>query len=293
MTATIAPQLQRIGMVTDAAWFDLDADNIPELIIAGEWMPITVFKNNKGNLTEVTNNYFDKNYNGWWNKLFIGDFNHDNKPDLIVGNAGLNTQCKASDAQPAELYYKDFDNNGSLDPLLCFYIQGTSYPYVTRDEILDQVSMLRVRFPDYASYADATIDKIFTPEEMKDAKHLTANYLKTAYFEMGVKGKFIERTLPPEAQLSPVFAITSVDYNKDGNEDLLLCGNINHARLRFGKSDANYGVLLKGDGKGRFSYVPQNRSGFKLTGDVRSILNINHFLLFGINQQSIKAYKIK
>jgi enediyne biosynthesis protein E4 len=293
MTAITAPQLQRIGMVTDAAWYDLDADNIPELIIVGEWMPITIFKNTKGSLTEVTNNYFDKKYSGWWNKLFIGDFNHDSKPDLIVGNTGLNTQCKASDDQPADLYFKDFDNNGSLDPILCFYIHGVSYPYVTRDEILEQVSMLRVRFPDYASYADATIEKIFTPEEMKDAKHLTANYLKTAYFEMGTKGKFIERSLPAEAQNSPVFAITSIDYNKDGNEDLLLCGNINHARLRFGNSDANYGVLLTGDGKGHFSYVPQHKSGFRLTGDVRSILHINNTLLFGINQQSLKAYKLK
>ncbi|MEO6453492.1 MAG: VCBS repeat-containing protein [Ginsengibacter sp.] len=291
--ATIAPQLQHIGMVTDAAWYDLDADNIQELIIVGEWMPVTIFKNTNGNLTEVTNTYFDKKYNGWWNKIFIGDLNQDNKPDLIIGNAGLNTQCKVSDAQPAELYYKDFDNNGSVDPLLSFYMQGKSYPYLTRDELLDQVSMLRVRFPDYASYAGATLDKIFTPEEMKDAGHLTANYLKTAYFEMGPKGKFVEKQLPAEAQNSPVFAICSIDYNNDGNKDLLLCGNINQARLRFGKYDANYGVLLSGDGEGKFSYVPQNKSGFKLTGDVRSILNVNHFLLFGINQQSIKAYKIK
>ncbi len=293
MTAAVAPQLQHIGMVTDAAWYNLDADKIPELVIVGDWMPITVFKNTNGRLTEVTNSFFDKKYSGWWNKLLIGDFNHDQQPDLIVGNTGLNTQCKASDKQPAELYYKDFDNNGSVDPVLCFYIQGVSYPYVTRDELLEQVSMLRVRFPDYASFAAATMDKIFTPDEMKDAGHLTANYLKTAYFEMVSKGKFIEKSLPPEAQNSPVFAITSMDYNKDGNEDILLCGNINQARLRFGKSDANYGVLLNGDGAGKFSYVPQRRSGFKLTGDVRSIVNINHLLLFGINQQNIKAYKLK
>ena len=256
-------------------------------------MPVTVFKNTKGNLTEVTNTYFEKKYSGWWNKIFIGDFNHDKKPDLIVGNTGLNTQCKASDAQPAELFYKDFDNNGSVDPVLCFYIKGVSYPYVTRDEMLEQVSMLRVRFPDYASYANATLDKIFTPEEMKNAGHLTANYLKTAYFEMGAKNKFVEKLLPIEVQNAPVFAITSIDYNKDGNQDLLLCGNINQARLRFGKSDANYGILLRGDGNGKFNYVPQNKSGFTVTGDVRSILNINNFLLLGINQQSIKAYKIK
>lgn len=293
MVATIAPQLQRIGMVTDAAWYDLDADKIAELIVVGEWMPITVFKNNGGKLTEATNNYFEKKYSGWWNKLYIGDLDNDGKPGLVAGNAGLNTQCKASDKEPAEMYYKDFDNNGAVDPVFCFYIQGKSYPYITRDEMLEQVSMLRVRFADYTSYADATIDKIFTAEEMKDAGHLIANYLKTAYFEMGANGKFIEKVLPAQAQSAPVMAIANIDYNKDGKQDLLLCGNVNQARLRFGKSDANYGVLLRNDGNGTFSYVPPHIAGFKLTGDVRSIVTINQWLLFGINQQSLKAYKIK
>ncbi len=289
--ASIAPSLQKIGMVTDAAWIDMNGDKKPDLVIVGEWMPVMVFLNNNGKLENRTDNYFSKQYSGWWNRISTGDFNHDGKPDLIIGNQGLNTQCKASDKEPAEMFYKDFDDNGSVDPILCFYIQGKSYPYVTRDELLDQMSIMRTRFPDYKSYADATLKDIFTEEELKNVKHLSANYLQTAYFESGIDGKLYEKSLPIQAQFSPVYTITQLDYNKDGNEDLLLCGNINHARLRFGKCDANYGVLLQADSKGNFTYVNQQQSGFNLWGDVRSVLYINNTLLFGINQHTIKAYK--
>jgi enediyne biosynthesis protein E4 len=290
-TSTMAPALKTIGMVTDAAWLDLNGDKKQDLVLVGEWMPVSVFINAGNKLDNKTKDYFAKEYSGWWNKLYTGDFNKDGKPDLVIGNSGLNTQCKASDKEPAEMFYKDFDNNGAVDPIFCFYIQGKSYPYVTRDELLDQVSLMRGRFVDYKSYADASLQQVFLEEELKDANKLQANYLATAYFESGADGKFTEKQLPVQAQYSPVFAIASVDYDKDGNNDLLLCGNINKARLRFGKYDANYGVLLKNDGKGNFSYVNQQQSGLSLRGDVRSIITINNTLLFGINQQPLKAYK--
>jgi hypothetical protein len=254
-------------------------------------MPLTVFEKINGKLENKTSRFFAKEYSGWWNKIATGDFNRDGRPDLIVGNQGLNTQCKASDKEPAEMFYKDFDDNGSVDPVLCFYIQGKSYPYVTRDELFDQMSMMRTRFADYKSYADATLQDIFTKEELEGVSRLKANYLQTAYFEGGPNGQFIEKKLPLQAQFSPVFTITDLDYNKDGNPDLLLCGNINHARLRFGKYDANFGVLLRGDGKGNFSYINQQQSGFNLWGDVRSVLQVKSTLLFGINQKGVKAYQ--
>ncbi len=292
-TKTIAASLQHIGMVTDAAWIDMNGDKKNDLVVVGEWMPITIFINTNGTLENRTSTYFDKPYCGWWNKLLTDDFNHDGKPDLIVGNVGLNTQCKASDKQPAEMYYKDFDDNGSVDPILCFYIKDTSYPYVSRDELLDQMSNMRTRFTDYNSYADVTLKTIFREDELKDVNHLQANYLKTAYFQSEPNNKFHEKALPLQSQFAPVFTVTSFDYNNDDNRDILLCGNINRARLRFGKDDANYGVLLRGDGKGNFSYVNQQQSGFHLRGDVRSVLNINNTLLFGINQSGIKAYTTK
>jgi hypothetical protein len=288
----VASSLENLGMVTDAAWLDLNGDSKKDLVVVGDWMPVTVFINNNGKLENRTSDYFDGVYSGWWNKLYVGDFNKDGKPDLIVGNMGLNTQCKVSDKEPAEMYYKDFDGNGSVDPIFCFYIKDTSYPAVTRDELFDQVSMLRTRFPDYKSYANATIGDIFTDEELKGAGHLQANCLKTAYFQGGADGKFHEVDLPLQAQFSPVFTITPLDYDKDGNTDLLLCGNINHARLRFGKCDANYGILLHNDGNGKFRYISQDRSGFHLWGDVRSVTVVNNLLLFGINQGDMKAYKL-
>ena len=291
--ATLAPVLPKIGLVTDAAWLDVNGDAKLDLVLVGEWMPITVFVNVNGKLNNRTGEYFEKEYRGFWNKILVGDWNGDGRADLTVGNFGLNSQCKVSDREPAELVYKDFDDNGSVDPILCFYIQGRSYPYVTRDELLDQVSMMRTRFPDYKSYADATLTDVFTPEELRGAGRLWANHLKTAYFEGEAKGKFREKPLPVEVQFSPVYALASLDYDGDGHQDLLLGGNVNQARLRFGKCDANYGQLLKGNGKGNFTYVPTSESGFHLRGDVRSLLAINNTWLFGTNQRAIQAYRVK
>ncbi|SDE12609.1 VCBS repeat-containing protein [Niabella drilacis] len=291
-TAAIAPQLQKLGMITDAVWVDVNQDNKKDLVVAGEWMPVSVFINNNGTLQNKTGDYFSKDTRGLWNRLVVDDFNKDGKPDIIAGNTGLNTQLKAGDTEPAEMYYKDFDNNGSIDPILNCYIQKKSYPYITRDELLDQISMMRTRFADYKSYADATLKEIFSAEEMSGAQHLQASHLQTSFFEMGADGKFHEKVLPVQAQFSPVFTISVMDYDKDGNKDLLLCGNINHARLRFGNYDASYGLLLRNDGKGNFSAVGQQQSGFHITGDVRSVLAVNHCLLFGINQQELRAYKL-
>ncbi|HVX49830.1 MAG TPA: VCBS repeat-containing protein, partial [Chitinophagaceae bacterium] len=291
--ATIAPQLQKAGMITDAAWIDLNGDNREDLVVVGEWMPVMAFVNDNGKLVDKTTDFFDNRYSGWWNKLLAEDVNGDGRKDLVIGNLGENSQCRVSDAQPADLYYKDFDNDGNIDPILCFYVQGKSYPFATKDELVNQLPALRKKFADYKSYADATIGDVLESDQLKDAGHLTANYLETAVFLRDATGKFRKSALPLQAQFAPVFAITAIDYDKDGHKDLLLCGNINHASLRFGKYDANYGVLLHNDGKGNFSYVSQLHSGFSLKGDVRSIININNTLLFGINGQAVKAYKLQ
>jgi hypothetical protein len=290
---SIAPDLEYIGMVTDAAVIDMNADKKQDLVLVGDWLPISVFLNQGGKLKNHTDQYFDKQYAGWWNSLKVEDFNGDGKPDLIAGNLGLNSQCKVSDTEPAELYYKDFDDNGAIDPILCFYIMGQSYPYLTRDELLDQMSIMRGRFSDYKSYANAGINDVFTADEIRGAKILRTNYLATAYFESTPGGKFKEKALPVQAQYAPVYTITSLDYDGDGHKDLLLCGNIYQSRIRFGRYDANHGILLKGDGKGGFNYVPDQQSGLKLKGDVRSVITVNNTLLVGINQQKMRAFQFK
>jgi enediyne biosynthesis protein E4 len=291
-TNSIAPALQNLGMITDAVWVDINLDKKEDLIVVGEWMPVTVFVNVNGKLENQTGKYFDKNYNGWWNKIQIGDFNNDQKPDLLIGNVGINTQFKVSDQEPAEMYFKDFDNNGSVDPFFCFYIKGKSYPYITRDELLEQIGVLRKRFTTYESYADIALTDIFTKDELANAGHLQANHMETTLFLSGANEKFQEATLPIEVQYSPIHTITVLDYNKDGHNDLLLCGNNSQAKIRLGKFDANYGQLLKGNGKGGFEYISQTNSGFNLHGEVRSTVKINNTLIFGIMKQPIATYKI-
>ncbi|MES2828848.1 MAG: VCBS repeat-containing protein [Bacteroidota bacterium] len=285
----IAPDLEYSGMVTDAAVADFNGDKKSDLIVVGDWMPISIYINDNGKLTNKTKDYLGKNYSGWWNTIKVEDMNGDGKLDLLVGNLGLNSQCQASDKLPAELVYKDFDDNGAVDAILCLPIMGKSYPYLTRDELLDQISLMRQRFPNYSTFANAGINEIFTPEEIKGAKTLRATYLKTAYFEMSPKGKLLEKDLPLQAQFAPVFTITCLDYNRDGFKDILLTGNINQSRIRLGNYDANHGILLAGNGKGSFKYVKE--SGLNIRGDVRSVLTINNTVLFGINQDKMKAYQ--
>ncbi|HEY4110107.1 VCBS repeat-containing protein [Puia sp.] len=289
--ADLAPALQKAGMITDAAWADLDGNGKRELIVVGEWMPVRIFRLEQGRLTDHTTDYLDREYSGWWNRLLVADMDKDGKPDIILGNLGLNAQCRADEQHPVELYYRDFDGNGTIDPVLCTYIGDTSYPFMTRDELIQQVSNMSQKFPDYKSYADARLTDIFPAAALSAAGHLRANCLRTVYLQRGAKGRFQEKPLPLPAQYSPVFTITALDYDGDGNKDLLLCGNITHSRLRFGKYDANYGVLLKGDGKGNFRYIEQPLSGFHLRGDVRSVMDCNGLLLFGINGEGVRAYK--
>ncbi len=291
-TNTICPAISKIGMITGAVWTDLDLDKKSELVIVGEWMPVTVFCNQNGKLINCTSRYFNQQYNGWWNTVAVGDFNGDARPDLVIGNMGLNTQFQASDKEPLEMYYGDFDNNGSVDPIFSFYTQHKSYPYLTRDELVTQLPYLRKRFSTFAGYADVSMQGLFQNDELKKAGHLTATHMATTCFLSSTNGKFSMAALPPEVQYSPVYSVAQNDFNKDGNADLLLCGNNSRCKIRLGKFDANYGVLLQGDGKGGFSYVNQPQSGFNVHGDVRGSVLINQKIYIGINNKNVDCYTL-
>jgi hypothetical protein len=282
-TEVICPALKNPGMITDACWVDLNGDKKEELVITGEWMTVLVFEVKGGRMYEVTTQYFTQPLRGWWNTIQTGDFNGDGKPDLVIGNMGLNAQFHASAKEPLEMYYADFDNNGSVDPIFSFYIQGKRYPFITRDELVTQLPSLRKRFSDYKSYADITTDDLFSSGELKSAGHLVADYLATTLFLSAKDGKFSIAALPEEVQYSPVSVIVPIDFNKDGNTDLLFCGNNSHTKIRLGKFDANYGALLEGDGHGHFRYVKQKKSGFDLRGDVRAAVQAGNRICFGIN----------
>lgn len=295
-TASVAPRLERIGMVTDAEWVDVNNDGWPDLVLAGEFMAIEVFINRNGkSLEQATSRYFDQPLSGFWSRIVSADFDQDGDIDLIVGNLGLNTQLRASDDEPVELVYKDFDKNGSIDPILTYYIKGTPYPFASRDELLDQIRSLRSRFTDYASYANARLEDIFSRSDLKNAQRLQINRLETTYLE-NRGGKFVIRDLPPEIQFSPVHAFAVMDVDGDGSQDLVVGGNQSAIRIRMGVIDANFGQLFKNDGKGNFSYVGQANSGLVTTGDVKSMATITvgeePYLLIGINNVGIETYKL-
>ncbi|MFT7308414.1 MAG: hypothetical protein ACI964_000995 [Spirosomataceae bacterium] len=281
-----------LGMVTDAVWVDLNGDKKQELVIVGEWEAIAVYAFEKGRFEEKTSVYFGKDrYRGFWNKIAVGDLNKDGKPDLIVGNQGLNTQLKASKKEPAELYFKDFDGNGSIDPILSFYIQDKRYPYITKEELGQQMPSFNAKYADYESFSNVTTDDLFSKSELKSAERLEVNTLETICFLSNADGKFDIIKLPVQAQYAPIHAISIMDVNNDGNQDVLLFGNNSHTKLRLGKHDANYGTLLLNNGKGVFRYVNQTQSGFDILGDVRSVLEINNTLFLGINGGKLKAFK--
>jgi enediyne biosynthesis protein E4 len=290
-TARLAPGLATLGMVTDAVWIDLDKDHHPDLVVVGEWMPIKVFLNKNGQLQDASDRYIHFPSSGWWNRIAVADLDGDGNPDVVLGNQGFNNPFGSSAQEPMRLYYKDFDHNGTIDPIFCYDIQDTSYPAISRDDLIDAMPMLKKRFPDYHSYADATIRDIFTPEELKDAGVLRCETLATCWLQNKGDSGFVQRPLPMEAQYGPVYAITTADIDGDGHPDLLLAGGNQWTRIRFGRFRANHGILLLNDGHGNFRYVPQDRSGLQLRGDIRDALDLgNKKLLFGINDAPAQVY---
>jgi hypothetical protein len=294
-TAKICPQLDTLGMVTDAVWIDVNGDKKPDLIVVGEWMPIKVFVNHNGKLVDESSKYIKFPSYGLWNKIFAADLNGDGKLDLVVGNVGLNTQFKMSAQYPMSVCYKDFDKNGTIDPILCYYIDGKNYPAVSQDDITGQVPVLKKKFLTYSAYADATMEDLFTPDKMKGAKTLIAQTGETVYLQNTGNG-FVLKKLPIEAQYSPVYSITTVDVNHDGKPDLVLAGNNAWTRVKFGRYKANHGILLINDGKGNFKYIPQFQSGLNLRDDIRSAETINSAsgqkIIFGANDAPLKAYTV-
>jgi hypothetical protein len=291
-----SPLWQDLGMVCDASSADINNDGNDDLIVVGEWTPIRIFISENNRLVDKSVQYLPASTTGWWNCVVANDFDGDGKLDIIAGNYGLNNQFGVSPGHPATMVFKDFNQDGQVDPFFSYYIQGQSFPYASRDEALGQVNTLRPRFPDYTSYANATLKTIFSEQELADAGELKADLLNTVLL-MNTGDKFEMRELPVQAQFSPVYAISTFDIDHDGDLDVVMGGNESLVRVRVGKSDANRGMLFLNDGRGQFSYVTQNRSGLNFGGDVREILFIPNqgktSLIVGQTGKPVRSYSLR
>jgi hypothetical protein len=260
-------------------------------------MGVRAFKNTGKGLAEISEACGLEGSEGWWNSIAAEDFDRDGDTDYVIGNLGLNSRIKASAAEPVTIYAKDFDNNGSVDAVMCTYIQGKSYPVYAKDELQRQLPFIEKKYPTYESYASQTIKDIFSPEELKDALVLKAVILASCYLENKGNCRFTLSPLPAAAQLSPVHAIQTGDYNQDGNPDMILAGNFLGTRLRFGEYDAGKGLLLTGNGKGDFTALTDIQSGIYIQGEVRDIAQVSlangkEILVFALNNDSVRLYRL-
>jgi hypothetical protein len=274
VTKRLAPELERVGMVTDAVWRDVDGDGRLDLIVVGEWMPITVFHNaGGGKLVRVKTPGLEHS-EGWWNRIVAGDFTGHGRVDFIVGNLGLNTRLQASEDEPVTMYVKDFDGSGVSKQILSVYNHGTSYPIAMRDELIKAVPYLKTRFPRYADYAGKTVTDIFSPAEVAGATLKQAHTFATALARNNGDGSFTLVPLPREAQIAPVYGILAGDFDGDGKTDLLLAGNFDGVQPEIGRMSASYGLLLRGEGTGRFTPLGTTLSGFAVPGQARDIQRV-------------------
>jgi hypothetical protein len=280
VTAQVAPQLKNIGLICDISWSDFDNDGWQDLVIAGEFMPITFLKNEKGIFGFAqTPNTSLANKIGWWNSITSGDFDNDGDIDYIAGNMGINNLMRASDEYPFRVYAHDFNNDGFFDAIPTVYFKDQEgkpqeFPYNTRDDLAKQFIQTRQRFQNYAKFSQATIKEILKPEELQKALVLSANWLKSSYIENKAAGQFEIRELPIQAQFAPIFGMITQDFDQDGNLDVLLAGNDFGVELGTGRNDALNGLMLKGNGKGGFEIVSLEKSGYCVLGDAKALVKI-------------------
>jgi hypothetical protein len=271
VTSELAKGLQKVGMVTSALWTDYNQDGWFDLIVLGEFMPITFFANHKGRLI-VDDQVAVSNSEGWWNSINCGDFDQDGDLDYILGNLGLNSQYKAATGEPLRVYASDYDNNGTVDPILTYHKDGKEVPVAIKDVLHNQLApVMRNRFKSYAMYSQASIDDVLSRKEISNSQILKAVEMRSCLLKNTGGRKFELNPLPAQAQLSPVFGSLVMDFNGDGFLDALLVGNSNAFDTYTGSVNASMGTLLLGNGQGGFEYVSQNKSGLYLNGDAKSL----------------------
>jgi len=269
VTAQVAPELAHVGMVTDALWADVDGDRRDDLVIVGEWMPITVFHNTGARLERATTRGLERSA-GWWNRIVAGDFTGDGRVDFIVGNAGLNFRLHASADEPTRMYVRDFDHNGFPEQILTTVEDGRETPVALRDELTGVLPSLKPRYPTYVDYARQSVRDVFGTA-LDSALVKRVDTFASVLARNNGDGSFTLVPLPGEAQIAPIYGILAGDFDHDGRSDVLLGGNLAGVQPAFGSMMASYGLLLRGDGRGEFAVVRASESGFIVPGQTRDI----------------------
>jgi hypothetical protein len=303
VTKDINESLAFPGMITSSAWADIDDDNKADLIIAGEWMSIRVFRNANGRLVEVTGAAGLENEKGMWRSMTVADIDKDGDMDIIAGNLGLNCLYQTAPGTPMELYAKDLDGNGSIDPILFYHIRNSegnkkSYPAISRGQFSDQVPAVKKQFLQAKEYAKAGFNEIFKGRQRDSLQHLTCTETRSCYFENVGNGKFQKHVLPMEVQFAPVNAIICEDIDNDGWPDLIMAGNEYQADVITGRYDASYGCFLKGGPGRQFHFMPPVKSGFVVDGDVKDMAIVamgkeQKLLLVGVNNDALRVFRIR
>ena len=299
VTPDIAPELSQIGMVTDAVWADLDGDKQAELIVVGEWMPITIFKKTNGQYQNASTSYLSAPSQGWWNTIHATDYDQDGDMDLIVGNLGLNYKFKASDDQPFTVYADDFDQNGTNDIFLAKYEDDRMVPVRGKECTAQQIPSLNTKFKSYTKFADADIHQILDGKTKKALKY-EANLFASVFLE-NREGVLQIKPLPAEAQFSTINGIISNDFNQDGQQDLLMAGNRFETEVETTRSDSSPGTLFMQKGQGDWYALPPSKSGFFVPYNVKVIQKIslgpaNHRktgILVGVNDGQLLLYELQ
>jgi enediyne biosynthesis protein E4 len=295
VTEKRAPGLTGIGMITDMVWADIDNDGDKDMVIVGDWMPVKIFLNENGKFTDQSVKYGLSNTEGWWHRIVAKDLNNDGKIDFILGNLGLNSHFKASEEKPVTMYVNDFDLNGSVEQIICTWNGDKSYPVAMKDDLINQIPSLSMKYKKFSDYKDAAIEDLFSAEVLNRSIKLNAHHMESCVIINTGKGSFHLTKLPVEAQFSPVYAILAEDFDNDGICDILMGGNQFRAKPETGIYDASYGLLLKGDPSGTWRAVTAPESGIFVKGEIRDlkVLNINKTRTITIarNNDYLQFYK--
>jgi hypothetical protein len=295
VTASVNPALLKLGLVTSALWTDVDNDGWMDLLVVGEFMPVTYFKNKGGKKFEKINTPSLSHSTGWWNSITAGDFDKDGDMDYIVGNLGLNTRYKGTEKEPLCVNARDYDKNGSIDPVLSMYINHEKQVAHSWDDMVKQMTPIRARFRTYDPYAKATFENSFLPEEIAASYQVCGEWFETSYLENKGNGNLVLTPLAKQLQFSPEYGTVVEDLNGDGNLDALLVGNSYATEVSTGRYDASIGSYLQGDGKGKFALVPVTTSGFCVDQDAKGLARLvladgSELILATINNGKMKVF---